>query len=65
MYYLHQAVHEIFCCVMKEGHYEMAELLLRAEAEVNNKAKNGLTPLHLTAQEDRVDVAKLLVSSVF
>ena len=29
---------------------------------MNNKAKNGLTPLHLCAQEDRVDVAKLLVS---
>ncbi len=29
---------------------------------MNCKAKNGLTPLHLCAQEDRVEVAKLLVS---
>ena len=27
---------------------------------MNAKAKNGLTPMHLCAQEDRVDVAEQL-----
>ena len=29
---------------------------------MNAAAKNGLTPLHLCAREDRVEVAKILVS---
>ena len=41
----------------------MVDLLVKANADVNIKAKNGLTPMHLCAQEDKVDVAKLLVSS--
>ena len=40
----------------------MVDLLVKANADVNIKAKNGLTPMHLCAQEDKVDVAKLLVS---
>ncbi len=39
----------------------MVDLLVKANADVNIKAKNGLTPMHLCAQEDKVDVAKLLV----
>ena len=32
-------------------------------SDVNAKAKNGLTPIHLCAQEDKVGVARLLVDS--
>ncbi|WP_407809561.1 hypothetical protein [Staphylococcus aureus] len=31
---------------------------------MNFSAKNGLTPLHLCAQEDRVNVAAILVKMV-
>jgi ankyrin len=33
------------------------------QAEPNYEAKNGLTPLHLCAQEDRVNVAAILVKN--
>ena len=36
-------------------------MLLEHGAEMNASSKNGLTPLHLAAQEDRVDVAQILV----
>lgn len=39
----------------------MVSLLLEHDAEANCKAKNGLTPLHLAAQEDGVPVAEILV----
>jgi len=35
-------------------------LLLERGAEVNWRAKNGLTPLHLAAQEDAVPIAELM-----
>lgn len=38
----------------------MASLLLEHGAQVNSRAKNGLTPMHLCAQEDRVNVATIL-----
>jgi len=40
---------------------DMVALLLRAGAKSNCKAKNGLTPMHLAAQEDHVPVAEVLV----
>lgn len=39
----------------------MVALLAEHGADVNCAAKNGLTPLHLTAQEDHVNVAEVLV----
>lgn len=42
-------------------HTEMAMLLLERGAEVNWKAKNWLTPLHLAAQEDAVKIAQSFV----
>jgi ankyrin len=41
----------------------MATLLIGHHASVNMKAKNSLTPLHLCAQEDRVNVAAILVKN--
>jgi len=40
----------------------MVALLAEHEADVDCSAKNGLTPLHLTAQEDHVPVAEVLVN---
>lgn len=39
----------------------MVALLSERGADANCAAKNGLTPLHLTAQEDHVSVAQVLV----
>jgi len=39
----------------------MVALLLERGAAVNSRSLNGLTALHLAAQQDRVDAAKLLV----
>ena len=44
-----------------EGHTDMVALLLERGAVVNCRSLNGLTPLHLAAQEDRVAAAKILV----
>lgn len=41
----------------------MCSLLLEHGADVNHQAKNGLSALHLAAQEDRVTVAQLLVKN--
>ncbi len=41
----------------------MTNLLLRYGADLNAKAKNGLSPVHLCAQEDRVNVAAILASN--
>jgi len=41
----------------------MVGLLLERGADVNWIAKNGLTALHLTAQEDAVPVATILVKN--
>jgi len=35
-------------------------MLLNNGANPNCKAKNGLTPMHLCAQEDKVNVAEIL-----
>jgi ankyrin len=35
----------------------MTNLLLKNGADSNAKAKNGLAPIHLCSQEDRVNVA--------
>lgn len=40
----------------------MTNLLLKHGAVPDCKAKNGLTPLHLCAQEDRVNVAAILAA---
>ena len=39
----------------------MTNLLLDHEANSNATSKNGLTPLHLCAQEDKVNCAAILV----
>ena len=39
----------------------MVSLLLEHKAHVNGRAKNGLTSMHLAAQEDHVPVAEILV----
>ena len=39
----------------------MVALLLEHSAEVNSHARNGLTPMHLAAQEDGVPTAEILV----
>lgn len=47
----------------QEGHAQMAKMLIEHEADVNASAKNGLTPMHLCAQEDKVPVAEILANS--
>ena len=41
----------------------MTNLLLKNGADANAKAKNGLAPMHLCAQENRVNVAAILASN--
>lgn len=41
----------------------MTNLLLKNGADPNAKAKNGLAPMHLCAQDDRVNVAAILAAS--
>ena len=45
----------------QEGHIDMATLLLDHSADPGSASKNGLTPLHLCAQEDKVNCAAVLV----
>lgn len=47
--------------MLQEGHTDMATLLIEHNAAPGACAKNGLTPLHLCGQEDRVNVAAILV----
>ena len=42
------------------GHVDMVGLLLERGAAANLQSKNGLTALHLAAQDDRTAVARLL-----
>lgn len=42
------------------GNTYIATLLLNNGAKANSKAKNWLTPMHLCAQEDKVNVAEIL-----
>ena len=46
--------------VRSAGHAAMVNLLLSYNASVDSAAKNGLTAMHLCAQEDRVGVAAIL-----
>jgi ankyrin repeat protein len=39
------------------------ELLLAGKADVNGKASNGVTPLHLAAFNGNKDVAELLLAN--
>lgn len=41
----------------------MCGLLIENGAKVNARANNGLTPLHLCAQEDKVDAARALLAN--
>lgn len=41
----------------------MVALLVQHRANVNFKSKNGLTPMHLCAHNDRVNVASILVKN--
>ena len=41
----------------------MVKLLIKHSADVDAQAKNGLAPIHLCAQEDRTNVAEILVSN--
>lgn len=38
----------------------MSSLLLEHKADANHQARNGLAPMHLCAQEDKVQVAQIL-----
>ena len=42
------------------GHVDMIGLLLERGAGANIQSKNGLTALHLAAQDDRTAIARLL-----
>ena len=42
------------------GHVDMVGLLLERGAGANLQSKNGLTALHLAAQDDRTAIARLL-----
>uniref|UniRef100_A0A8C2B6Z2 Ankyrin 1, erythrocytic b n=1 Tax=Cyprinus carpio TaxID=7962 RepID=A0A8C2B6Z2_CYPCA len=46
----------------RAGHCEVAQFLLQNNAQVDAKAKNGLTPLHVAVHHNNLDVVKLLVS---
>lgn len=41
----------------------MVKLLFGRGADANCRSKNGLTPMHLAAQEDHVPVAEILVKN--
>ena len=42
------------------GHVDMVGLLLERGAGANLQSRNGLTALHLAAQDDRTTIARLL-----
>jgi len=44
----------------QSGHVDMVGLLLERGAGANLQSKNGLTALHLAAQDDRTAIARLL-----
>jgi ankyrin len=45
------------------GHTDMCGLLIENGSQVNAKANNALSPLHLCAQEDKVDAARVLLNN--
>jgi ankyrin repeat protein len=47
----------------KNGHKDMAELLLANKAEINDKAYSGWTPLHEAAAKGHKDVVELLLAN--
>ena len=47
-------------CAARSGHDRVVDLLLEKGAEVTAKTKNGLTALHMAAQGDHVDSARVL-----
>eukprot|EP00957_Ditylum_brightwellii_P062328 4729196-Ditylum_brightwellii.AAC.1 len=46
----------------REGHKEVAEVLLSQGVYVNNATNYGWTPLHIAAKEGHKDVVKVLLS---
>ena len=46
----------------KEGHNEIAELLIAGSAEVNAKDNYGKTPLHRAVQEGYMEIVELLIA---
>mmetsp|Transcript_30497 Transcript_30497/g.86178 ORF Transcript_30497/g.86178 Transcript_30497/m.86178 type:complete len:287 (+) Transcript_30497:491-1351(+) len=48
---------------VQKGHVQMVKLLLKAEADVNQRNSYGKAPLHLAAEGGFVEVAKLLLEA--
>ena len=48
-------------CATRSGHDQIVDLLIAKGADVSNKTKNGLTPLHMAAQGDHVECAKIML----
>lgn len=47
----------------EEGHVHLTSLLLQRGAPASCQSNNGLTALHLAAQEDNLPVAQILVET--
>jgi len=47
-------------CAARSGHDQVVDLLLEKGALVSAKTKNGLTPLHMAAQGDHTESARVL-----
>lgn len=43
------------------GHVKIAKLLLDHKADVNARALNGFTPLHIACKKNRIKVIELLI----
>jgi len=44
-------------------HYDVVQVLLAAEANINYTHDSGFTPLHLAIQVSKLDIIKLLIDS--